>query len=119
MKTVPVVIAAVALSLTSCSEVEGAARDAASEAASKGVDQAKGLAAAEAQKQACALVQNSGSLTDGAASAAEKEVAKQLASAADTAGVPQAIVDPLTTIGSGSADATKKAIADLTKACPS
>lgn len=97
----------VLLLLVGCGQVEEAAQNAASSAAS----QVANAAAAEVKGQICALVK------DGLVSVQDKELLGGLVSAADAAGVPGEITNPLKEIARAGDQVPAASVAELQKAC--
>jgi hypothetical protein len=95
------------LFLVGCGEVEQAAKDAASSAAT-GVANA---AAEQVRTQVCSLVE------DGLVSIQDKNVLTGLVSAADSAGLPPAITVPLKEIAAAGDEAPEASVAELKKGC--
>lgn len=107
-RRLPILAALVVVAvLAGCSQ----AQDAATDAASSAVSQARESAATEVKRRICAPVQ------DGQISAQDKQVLSGLLPAARSAGVPAQIMTPLEQIASAGDQAPTESVAALRKAC--
>ena len=107
------VVLAVAVLATGCSQVQDAATGAASDAASQAATQVGKAAADQVKKEICSRVQ------DGQVSAQDKQVLSGLVSAAKTAGVPAEITTPLEQVAQSCDEAPAEAVDALKNACAS
>lgn len=93
--------------LVGCNQIEETAGDIASDAAS----QVAGAAAEEVQSRVCSLV------TDGNVSTEDKELLGGLVDAAETAGLPARITDPLRDIAAAGDQVPAESVDALNEAC--
>lgn len=93
--------------LVGCNQIEETAGEIASDAAS----QVAGAAAEEVRSQVCSLV------NDGNVSSEDKELLGGLVDAAETAGVPTEITDPLRDIAAAGDQVPAESVEALNEAC--
>lgn len=93
--------------LVGCNQIEETAGEIASDAAS----QVAGAAAEEVRSQICSLVD------DGKVSAEDKQLLGGLVDAAETAGVPAQIIDPLRDIAAAGDQVPAESVDALNEAC--